>query len=73
MALRAHQKGLELIVDVDAEVPHAVRGDSGRLRQILVNLLGNAIKFTQQGEVVLRVTQQAATPSTPVTSSCSSP
>ena len=66
VALRAHQKGLELIVDVDAEIPHAVRGDSGRLRQILVNLLGNAIKFTQQGEVVLRVTQQAATPGDPV-------
>ena len=66
VALRAHQKGLELIVDVDAEIPHAVRGDSGRLRQILVNLLGNAIKFTQQGEVVLRVTQQAPTPLDPV-------
>ena len=56
VALRAHQKGLELIVDVDAAVPHTLRGDPGRLRQILVNLLGNAIKFTHQGEVVLRVT-----------------
>ena len=62
VALRAHQKGLELIVDVDAAVPHTLRGDPGRLRQILVNLLGNAIKFTHQGEVVLRVTSEAATP-----------
>ena len=62
MALRAHQKGLELIVDVDATVPPTVRGDPGRLRQILVNLIGNAIKFTSHGEVVLRVTTEAATP-----------
>ena len=61
VALKAHQQGLELIVDVDANVPARVRGDPGRLRQILVNLTGNAIKFTQQGEVVLRVTTEAAT------------
>jgi PAS domain S-box-containing protein len=60
VALRAHQKGLELIVDVDADIPHTLRGDPGRLRQILVNLLGNAIKFTTRGEIVLRVTQEAA-------------
>jgi two-component system sensor histidine kinase/response regulator len=60
VALRAHQKGLELIVDVDAAVPQTLRGDPGRLRQILVNLLGNAIKFTHQGEIVLRVTREAA-------------
>ncbi|MEO5739617.1 MAG: response regulator, partial [Vicinamibacterales bacterium] len=61
VAFKAHQKGLELIVDIDADVPQTLRGDPGRLRQILVNLLGNAIKFTPQGEVVLRVTSEAAT------------
>jgi signal transduction histidine kinase len=59
VALRAHHKGLELVVDIDEAVPPTLRGDPGRLRQILVNLLGNAIKFTPQGEVVLRVTAEA--------------
>jgi two-component system sensor histidine kinase/response regulator len=62
VALKAHQKGLELVVDIGVAVPQTLRGDPGRLRQILVNLLGNAIKFTHQGEVVLRVTRDAATP-----------
>jgi two-component system, sensor histidine kinase and response regulator len=61
VAFRAHQNGIELIVDVAADVPQTLRGDPGRLRQILINLLGNAIKFTPQGEVVLRVTREAAT------------
>ena len=61
VALRAHQKGLELIVDVAPAVPRIIEGDPGRLRQILVNLLGNAIKFTHRGEVVLRVTEESAT------------
>ncbi|MGA9356434.1 MAG: response regulator [Terriglobales bacterium] len=55
MALRAHQKGLELAYDVDPEVPSQLVGDPGRLRQILVNLVGNAIKFTKDGEVLVAI------------------
>jgi PAS domain S-box-containing protein len=55
LALRAHQKGLELVSHIHPDVPDALVGDSLRLRQIVVNLVGNAIKFTEHGEVVLRV------------------
>jgi two-component system sensor histidine kinase/response regulator len=55
LALRAHQKELELAYDADPEVPSHLLGDPGRLRQILVNLVGNAIKFTQRGEVLVTV------------------
>ena len=55
LALRAHEKGLELAYDVRPEVPDALLGDPGRWRQILLNLVGNSVKFTAQGEVVVRV------------------
>ncbi|MCS6863759.1 MAG: response regulator, partial [Gemmata sp.] len=54
LAHRAHGKGLELACDVDHNVPDIVQGDAHRLRQILTNLVGNAIKFTEKGEVVVR-------------------
>jgi PAS domain S-box-containing protein len=55
LALRAHHKALELACDIQTEAPEALVGDPLRLRQIIVNLVGNAIKFTDRGEVVLRV------------------
>ncbi|MDA1015996.1 MAG: response regulator [Planctomycetota bacterium] len=58
LGLRAHRKGLELALHIDPKVPEFVCGDSGRLRQVIVNLVGNAIKFTQHGEVLLDVVPQ---------------
>jgi signal transduction histidine kinase/DNA-binding response OmpR family regulator len=59
-ALRAAQKGLELVCDIGEEVPEELVGDPGRLRQVVVNLLGNALKFTEGGEIELKVWKEAA-------------
>ncbi|MGZ5051710.1 MAG: ATP-binding protein [Methylobacter sp.] len=55
MSVRAHEKGLELIVDLTPDFPHVIVADEARLRQILINLTGNAFKFTHQGGVTLRL------------------
>ena len=58
LAPRAHQKRIELICQIDADVPDGVVGDPGRVRQIVTNLVGNAIKFTSVGEVAMRVARR---------------
>jgi signal transduction histidine kinase len=55
IAVRADEKGLELAYDVAHDIPDTLIGDPGRLRQVVLNLIGNSIKFTREGEVVLQV------------------
>jgi len=61
LALRAHEKGLELACHIDSAVPETVFGDPVRLRQILTNLVGNAIKFTDEGEVTVTIERSSGT------------
>ncbi len=60
LGLKAHAKGLELAFRIDPAAPRYVVGDPGRIRQIIVNLVGNAVKFTERGEVVVEVEQQSS-------------
>jgi PAS domain S-box-containing protein len=66
LTLRAHLKGLEIVCDICADVPARLVGDPGRLRQILLNLVGNAIKFTERGEIVVSVSLKSLAGNTAV-------
>ena len=58
MALKAHEKDLELLCQISTDTPTRLMGDQVRLRQVLINLMGNAVKFTHEGEIILEVTQK---------------
>ena len=64
LGFRAHQKGLEIVYEVEPDVPEMLIGDPGRIRQIIVNLVGNAIKFTDRGEIYVTVKKEHETPET---------
>lgn len=66
LSFRAHQKGLELVYDVHPDAPEAVKGDPGRIRQILTNLVSNSIKFTERGEIFVSVEELSRGPETSV-------
>jgi len=59
-ALQSAAKGIELIVSIEAEVPVMIRADPGRLRQVVLNLLGNAVKFTHEGYITVHLATQVA-------------
>lgn len=59
LRVQADKKGLELQCDIDSDLPDALFGDAGRLRQVILNLVGNAIKFTERGKVVIRVVEES--------------
>lgn len=63
-SVRAHQKGVDMLYHVDPDVPTRLEGDEGRLGQVIVNLLGNAVKFTEKGSIILRVRRDTKDPAT---------